>query len=530
MFSNLEIANFKGFQNIKFDDFKKFNLFIGKNDVGKSTVLESIYAMKASLHSQPNEFKWVLRSHNRQQHGRELWYNHQTTDNPTIKATFDGVECTLTFQSDFSFTNVKVIMELNEKGTCSFNTDSFFSNISGQNNINLLDTLESSFKSGFSEMIFIHELFLKNSSIWEGYVQTGGSNTDEYDPSIQALKSSSYTQGGSRLALRKNNHDLFIDGFGDGHKSGLALLNVADSLENTVILVEEIETHQHPSSLRDIITKFIEKCQTNNNQAFITTHSPEVLQLFEKNQDAAFFHLQKNQDSITTNQIKPDDLDMMKDVGWNIGNFLRYEKIIVVEGTTDQVIFRHSFYKLKNFWPEEVGIIFLPAGDNNTKQKELVKGLAYYDKKIFVQRDKDDKEPAQIEQSVFEPFINELQSEGYTKNDNDEEIIMKNNLGLTKRLIKKNLIITGMPTKFPDIKKHATDDYLIQIIQNQPDILEKIPSNKTLPKLTGNNSKEILEQTFGHYDSSIAEKIISNANPESIPEELSTIIQAIYSS
>ena len=41
-FKNLEIKNFRGIDNIKFEDFSRVNVFLGQNGSGKSTVLEAI--------------------------------------------------------------------------------------------------------------------------------------------------------------------------------------------------------------------------------------------------------------------------------------------------------------------------------------------------------------------------------------------------------------------------------------------------------------------------------------------------------
>ena len=62
MISELEIQNFKGISKIKLTNFNRFNIFIGKNDVSKSTILEAIYAFKAVVVNPPTEFKAVIRS------------------------------------------------------------------------------------------------------------------------------------------------------------------------------------------------------------------------------------------------------------------------------------------------------------------------------------------------------------------------------------------------------------------------------------------------------------------------------------
>ena len=44
-FKDIEINNFRGFDHLKIEDFGQINLFVGKNNSGKTSVLESIYLL-----------------------------------------------------------------------------------------------------------------------------------------------------------------------------------------------------------------------------------------------------------------------------------------------------------------------------------------------------------------------------------------------------------------------------------------------------------------------------------------------------
>jgi len=45
MLENIVIEGFRGFNHIELKDFKQFNLFVGKNNYGKTTILESIFLL-----------------------------------------------------------------------------------------------------------------------------------------------------------------------------------------------------------------------------------------------------------------------------------------------------------------------------------------------------------------------------------------------------------------------------------------------------------------------------------------------------
>lgn len=522
MLTEVEIKNFRGIPNLRLDNLGKLNVLIGKNDTGKSSILECIYAFKAALVEQPIHFKSVIRSRNRQQHARELWHRYSPLVDPTITMKYYGSSCNLTFHSDFSLNTVDVRVKIDNNAECFLKLDSYLSTQSSMTNQNLLGVLPATLQNGIGNMIFFDENFRMDMDQLEKKYVTIGKIDDVYDSSITDIIMSDYIAGNKRLALTRASEGFFVDGFGDGHKSGFSLLTAANKFKGSIILVEEIETHQHPSSLRDLISSFVKICIANNIQAFITTHSPEVLQFFAKEKECKFFHLKKEPDQILVNQIQHNDLEMWRDIGWDISNFLRYEKYVIVEGVIDEVVLRHAFFKYKGIWPTENGITIVSAGGNNNKQKELLKALTYDSKTVYLQRDIDDKKPDEIKISIYDSF-KELQKEGYELSEDGETIdLYHKNSGIRKKLLKKNIILTG-EQKLNQIIKHSIEDYLLLILQNDPSILTQINNKKTtLPPLVGQSSKDLCNELFYNYNSSTAEEIMRKA--KTIPEELKRII------
>ena len=58
-FKSLEIEKFRGIRNCKINDFARINLFVGKNNCGKTTVLESLFLLSGI--SDPN---WIIATQN----------------------------------------------------------------------------------------------------------------------------------------------------------------------------------------------------------------------------------------------------------------------------------------------------------------------------------------------------------------------------------------------------------------------------------------------------------------------------------
>ncbi|WP_462136871.1 AAA family ATPase, partial [Candidatus Mycalebacterium sp.] len=44
-FKSIKIENFRGIESLKIDNLERINLFVGKNNCGKTTILESIYLL-----------------------------------------------------------------------------------------------------------------------------------------------------------------------------------------------------------------------------------------------------------------------------------------------------------------------------------------------------------------------------------------------------------------------------------------------------------------------------------------------------
>jgi AAA15 family ATPase/GTPase len=73
---------------------------------------------------------------------------------------------------------------------------------------------------------------------------------------------------------------LHIDDYGDGFRYAFIILTSALRFKKRVLLIEEIESHQHAGSLKKLIPILIKIAKTNDLQLFITTHSFDVWRYF----------------------------------------------------------------------------------------------------------------------------------------------------------------------------------------------------------------------------------------------------------
>jgi len=86
-----------------------------------------------------------------------------------------------------------------------------------------------------------------------------------------------------KLFLAVAEEAIHIDDFGDGYRHAFSILGPALISKNMPFLIEEIESHQHPGSLKKLIDKLIQTSRDNDLQLFISTHSYDAFRYFYYN-------------------------------------------------------------------------------------------------------------------------------------------------------------------------------------------------------------------------------------------------------
>ena len=89
IFNDLTIKNLRGINELKLDNFKQFNLIVGNNDVGKTTILEALYLCinpnNPALPLHVNAFRGITIIDN--QYWKSLFLNYQLDNSIDINTT-----------------------------------------------------------------------------------------------------------------------------------------------------------------------------------------------------------------------------------------------------------------------------------------------------------------------------------------------------------------------------------------------------------------------------------------------------------
>lgn len=299
MITGAQISNFKGISSCSIDNTNLVNVFIGKNNACKSTILEAMYYTLKEF-TGPNLREALYRRTNMQIHGTHMWYDYNTGNPATIRVNVDG-EIGLVMNLVFGRNFIRPLLSISTQAQTRELHGSFYSTsmdvttrmgydenallVLGSrreeisNCLNYCQLLDSSTKSNVSSMERLFSLLkLRGMTDRLGIILNDifgiGRNWEFMNPTEEDLSE-------FRAVTRLNNHLLYLDGLGDGMRYCIQIIGNMLLSNSTVIFIEEIENNQHDASLRKLIPAVINLSIANNIQLFISTHNYQAWRLLE---------------------------------------------------------------------------------------------------------------------------------------------------------------------------------------------------------------------------------------------------------
>jgi len=315
---NIKIKNFKLFQDLELDNIKRVNLIGGKNNIGKTALLEAIelvtlpssiievtYYINRILSRRYKdirnfEFDFISNDKDMQidiNHVNKLAIELFPTKQPKFRLLIDDQEvlpepyASISFNHEIRQLPIRILTD-NKENLNNFSikrTKYIPSNTISSFNIALL----------YSELVELDkEEFLNNS-------------LKIFDKDIVALKQ--ITKENEVILKIKIKNKLYpLSSLGEGINRFITILCAIWASQDGYLLIDEIENgihYTHYKKLWEIIFKVSKEA---NCQVFITTHSKECIEMFnEVNQDddGCYLELYKNKkDNIVVKQRGHDVL------------------------------------------------------------------------------------------------------------------------------------------------------------------------------------------------------------------------------
>lgn len=421
----IEVENFKSIKDENLD-LSDNSIFIGKNNSGKSNVVDVFRTVQQ-----------VVQNDDR----REGWFKKRVTDQDTSKKIKLGIVFDFpddrreelveradpmkrrrrkhlnSIESGEEFTELKVEYEITGRTRrdweSSFfvkfdnkwqkakelNRDNIFPNLSSTRSDLTKSILTWDFVSPFrspedsgkaryttelasngSNLIpILHSLQTNNPSQFDSLCET----FTEIMEGVELLSVEFTEEGGSDLTVRIDekglSNPLEFSDISSGTKEILVLLaqiyNAAEQAD--ILFLEEPELHLHPGAEQDLY-QAISSISGEETGVIISTHSD----VFVNRADASDIIRVAKEPFTSLRSISPDQINVeLRDLGYDKSDLLQSEVVVFVEGLSDKRILR-EFAKTAGIEPSEQGVRFVELDDINTMKrdaKSLVKLLSAFD-------------------------------------------------------------------------------------------------------------------------------------------------------
>jgi AAA15 family ATPase/GTPase/5S rRNA maturation endonuclease (ribonuclease M5) len=486
MLTRIKIENFKGIKYCEISDLGKVNVFVGRNNSGKSSILDALCLLRSAFNPMlfnepvPNLLlrrKAIERS---MYMLRNFWYNYETTQRIKFNLEFKSGEklnIEVLFKNDSEFDILLEdpsgmmgrLIEGKYFGSAFIRLDGM---ILSQGNIQDIAKRYPHINTFLREIVIIDDYLARKLELLEMnvfnriYEQRRDKRLAEKLNEVYNVEAETLTyipispiMQKFRLSVTTKDLYLHIDDMGDGTKYAMVILFLCSLLKDTAFLVEEVESHQHSGAITKFIPELVKIANQQNVQLFLTTHSIEVLNVLSQlseEYDIHLFYIENKNGYIDVRHLGRNvDFKILLDLGVDPRFLEAYKKFIIVEGDSDIQFFKSLFKRYgKNI--EELGY-FVNAGSKDNVITVLM-ALLSTKKDVVVTMDYDNED----KKSLIQKLHNALKNRNYKiKNQEDNTLELEENLKIT--LIPMGLYNDGR-LKQIGINKFEMEDYCLKLI------------------------------------------------------------------
>lgn len=343
MFNRIEINGFRGIKHVCIEGFKNVNLFFGKNNCGKSSLLESLF-LAAGL-SNP-----VLPINI---NGMRDFFGTPLKDLKSIFYNLEDLE--LIFYNLDSTKPISIQLENEEKRNLNISIEKSTNTISlnKSNSDTSSNLLES--KYGLKYDFNIKDRTFSSKLIFDSTNPENSSleRDDEYEEKLRCRYLApkfnfDESRQGLNSIIKNKDEDFIVEGLkiieprvqdfkltdkgifvdmglkkripinmmGDGIRKIIALLTTIYDCENGVVLIDEISNGFHYSVMQNLWKVLINAAIKNNTQLFVSTHDYDSIKGFRdatlntyNNEVAAFSLVKTSNDELKAFHYSVESLD-----------------------------------------------------------------------------------------------------------------------------------------------------------------------------------------------------------------------------
>ena len=304
----LTIENFRGLKSLTLEDLCPLTLISGKNNAGKSSILEAIFLMIDHQHPNSfwklNDFRGLPDTLDQNSLWEPLFYNLNTDHSINISMQMDGSSAALSYMRDDSvFTSDNKSSQHSEyagsytsasKNSYSLKFTYSRDNYTEDGNFHIGQngcsrTLQTNLSGNtLQDMPYVHYIntaVISHNTIlaeWLGKLELEGRKQKVIEilqllePSVTGISTIAY-RGQIQLYIKTGDKLLPLKLAGDGiNKLLFIVLSILEN-PNSYILIDEIETGFHYSMYAKLWNVIAAAARESNCQIIATTHSYECI-------------------------------------------------------------------------------------------------------------------------------------------------------------------------------------------------------------------------------------------------------------
>lgn len=269
-FSDIKIENFKSLRSVALNDCQRINIFIGKPNVGKSNILEALSFSRLIDFERPyfdRNSRDALKEFIRYTHFSDLIFNGDIDKKFSFSSKYISYDCLIDFNQSETIFNKNIKFSNIKK--YSFKT---VKNSLKQTSIG--GELATPYGENLLNILLENKKLLKecNTLLHDYQLQFF------YDRNERTLKIAKVieTEADALPVIFSVDYGMIAETL----QRIIFFKTAIASNQNAVLLFEEPEAHAFPPYIAHIAQEII---KSNNNQFFLTTHSPFIVNEFLEN-------------------------------------------------------------------------------------------------------------------------------------------------------------------------------------------------------------------------------------------------------
>lgn len=297
IFKNIRIDNYRGIRHLEINDFSDVNVFLGKNNIGKSTVLESLFMLTGMSNPEIPQKVNSIRNHliaSPIDDVRYIFHNMDIDIHPIFEADLDGGNKR---KLEISVRKYDYLADYSQNGLSSDLSKSFngievkFNHINGKNesftntryitrNGSIQNQINNEYVEVLSALYLPANLYDQNINIDISNIIKSNrkdvllSMLKEFDSQITTVES---LPEGVFVGYDGIDGLMPISMLGDGLRRYLCIVAAIANQNNKILFLDEIDNGIHYTSYEELWKNVFVLAHKFQKQIFVTTHSREVL-------------------------------------------------------------------------------------------------------------------------------------------------------------------------------------------------------------------------------------------------------------